>query len=120
MLRGTPPSAYKTYLASTLFIIFASKLVVVLFLLVDDAVRIGRIAFHYASSDTAFDRARKGLYEEGISSSRMYLDPQRPGVPAEPLGHPPAVRESLIDCPALTSARRARGRAPDRARAASS
>ncbi|MCL2464741.1 MAG: GuaB1 family IMP dehydrogenase-related protein [Micrococcales bacterium] len=28
----------------------------------------------------AFDRARKALYEEGISSSRMYLDPQRPGV----------------------------------------
>ncbi len=29
---------------------------------------------------SAFDRARKGLYEEGISSSRMYLDPHRPGV----------------------------------------
>jgi IMP dehydrogenase len=29
---------------------------------------------------SAFDRARKGLYEEGISSSRMYLDPERPGV----------------------------------------
>jgi IMP dehydrogenase len=29
---------------------------------------------------SAFDRARKALYEEGISSSRMYLDPQRPGV----------------------------------------
>ncbi|WP_426592185.1 GuaB1 family IMP dehydrogenase-related protein [Cellulomonas sp. McL0617] len=29
---------------------------------------------------TAFDRARKALYEEGISSSRMYLDPKRPGV----------------------------------------
>ncbi|MBX9244881.1 GuaB1 family IMP dehydrogenase-related protein [Actinotalea ferrariae] len=29
---------------------------------------------------SAFDRARKGLYEEGISSSRMYLDPARPGV----------------------------------------
>jgi IMP dehydrogenase len=28
----------------------------------------------------AFDRARKGLFEEGISSSKMYLDPQRPGV----------------------------------------
>ena len=27
-----------------------------------------------------FDRARKALYEEGISSSRMFLDPQRPGV----------------------------------------
>ncbi|HET7386602.1 MAG TPA: GuaB1 family IMP dehydrogenase-related protein [Nocardioidaceae bacterium] len=32
------------------------------------------------STETAFDRARKGLYEEGISSSRMYLDPDRPGV----------------------------------------
>ena len=32
------------------------------------------------SADSAFDRARKGLYEEGISSSRMYLDPERPGV----------------------------------------
>ncbi|MBD8058616.1 GuaB1 family IMP dehydrogenase-related protein [Cellulomonas sp. JH27-2] len=29
---------------------------------------------------SAFDRARKALYEEGISSSRMYLDPKRPGV----------------------------------------
>jgi IMP dehydrogenase len=29
---------------------------------------------------SAFDRARKALYEEGISSSRMYLDPRRPGV----------------------------------------
>ena len=29
---------------------------------------------------TAFERARKGLYEEGISSSRMFLDPARPGV----------------------------------------
>ncbi|GAB3266044.1 GuaB1 family IMP dehydrogenase-related protein [Arthrobacter pigmenti] len=28
----------------------------------------------------SFDRARKGLFEEGISSSRMYLDPSRPGV----------------------------------------
>ncbi|SDD04831.1 IMP dehydrogenase [Sanguibacter gelidistatuariae] len=27
-----------------------------------------------------FDRARKALFEEGISSSRMYLDPARPGV----------------------------------------
>ena len=30
--------------------------------------------------DSAFDRARKALFEEGISSSRMYLDPERPGV----------------------------------------
>jgi IMP dehydrogenase len=30
--------------------------------------------------DSPFERARKALYEEGISSSRMYLDPARPGV----------------------------------------
>jgi IMP dehydrogenase len=29
---------------------------------------------------SAFDRARAALFEEGISSSRMYLDPQLPGV----------------------------------------
>src|SRR5271170_6249786 len=33
-----------------------------------------------AAADSPFDRARKELFEEGISSSRMYLDPQRPGV----------------------------------------
>ena len=32
------------------------------------------------SNDGAFDRARKALFEEGISSSRMYIDPERPGV----------------------------------------
>ncbi len=32
------------------------------------------------AGDTAFERARKELFEEGISSSRMYLDPERPGV----------------------------------------
>ena len=31
-------------------------------------------------SQSAFDRARAALFEEGISSSRMYLDPDRPGV----------------------------------------
>ncbi len=29
---------------------------------------------------SAFERARAGMFEEGISSSRMYLDPRRPGV----------------------------------------
>jgi len=33
-----------------------------------------------AAADSPFDRARKELFEEGISSSRMYLDQQRPGV----------------------------------------
>jgi IMP dehydrogenase len=32
------------------------------------------------AADSAFERARKELFEEGISTSRMYLDPQRPGV----------------------------------------
>jgi IMP dehydrogenase len=32
------------------------------------------------SADSPFERARKELFEEGISTSRMYLDPQRPGV----------------------------------------
>jgi IMP dehydrogenase len=39
-----------------------------------------RAVANRTSSDTAFDRARKALYEEGISSSRMYLEPDRPGV----------------------------------------
>jgi IMP dehydrogenase len=33
-----------------------------------------------AAADSPFDRARKELFEEGISTSRMYLDPHRPGV----------------------------------------
>lgn len=32
------------------------------------------------SREGAFERARKGLFEEGISTSKMYLDPTRPGV----------------------------------------
>lgn len=32
------------------------------------------------ASDSGFDRARKALFEEGISSSRMRLDPVRPGI----------------------------------------
>jgi len=31
-------------------------------------------------TETAFERERKELFEEGISSSRMYLNPERPGV----------------------------------------
>jgi IMP dehydrogenase len=31
-------------------------------------------------SETPFERARKELFEEGISTSRMYLDPDRPSV----------------------------------------
>ncbi|MCZ4120369.1 GuaB1 family IMP dehydrogenase-related protein [Streptomyces sp. H39-S7] len=32
------------------------------------------------SEESAYDRARKALFEEGISTSRMFLDPTRPGV----------------------------------------
>ena len=32
------------------------------------------------AEESPYERARKGLFEEGISSARMYLDPQRPGV----------------------------------------
>ncbi len=39
-----------------------------------------RAVANRTATESAYDRARKGLYEEGISSSRMYLDPSRPGV----------------------------------------
>ena len=39
-----------------------------------------RAVRHRTATDSAFDRARKGLFEEGISSARMYVDPARPSV----------------------------------------
>ena len=39
-----------------------------------------RAVANRTTGESSYDRARKGLYEEGISSSRMYLDPARPGV----------------------------------------
>ena len=39
-----------------------------------------RAVAHRTAGESSFDRARKALYEEGISASRMYLDPERPGV----------------------------------------
>ncbi|WP_026918005.1 GuaB1 family IMP dehydrogenase-related protein [Gordonia shandongensis] len=33
-----------------------------------------------SADDSAYDRARKSLFEEGISSSRIPVDPERPGV----------------------------------------
>jgi IMP dehydrogenase len=39
-----------------------------------------RAVAHRTTRESAFERARKGLFEEGISSSRMYLEPGRPGV----------------------------------------
>ena len=58
-------------------------------LLTDSEGRLYKESFGMASSravrnrtaDAAgYDRAMAGLFEEGISSSRMYLDPRRPGV----------------------------------------
>jgi IMP dehydrogenase len=31
------------------------------------------------AADTPYERARKALFEEGMSTARMYLDPERPG-----------------------------------------
>ena len=39
-----------------------------------------RAVANRTAADSSFERARKSLYEEGISSSRMFLDPERPGV----------------------------------------
>ncbi len=56
-------------------------------LLLDEQGRAYKESFGMASAravaartaaDSAFDRARKGLFEEGISTSRMYLDPPPP------------------------------------------
>lgn len=58
-------------------------------LLVDASGRQYKESFGMASAravaartrtDSAFDRARKGLFEEGISSGRMFVDPERPGI----------------------------------------
>jgi IMP dehydrogenase len=55
----------------------------------DDAGRLYKESFGMASARavkartstaSGFERARASLFEEGISSSRMYLDPARPGV----------------------------------------
>jgi IMP dehydrogenase len=32
------------------------------------------------ADESGYERARKALFEEGVSTSRMYLDPHRPGV----------------------------------------
>lgn len=58
-------------------------------LLTDASGRLYKESFGMASAravklrtrdSTGFDRARAGLFEEGISASRMYLDPERPSV----------------------------------------
>jgi IMP dehydrogenase len=39
-----------------------------------------RAVKHRTQGENAFERAQKELFEEGISASRMYVDPERPGV----------------------------------------
>ena len=39
-----------------------------------------RAVANRTTGEDAFERARKALFEEGISTGRMYLDPVRPGV----------------------------------------
>ncbi|WP_344222941.1 GuaB1 family IMP dehydrogenase-related protein, partial [Lapillicoccus jejuensis] len=39
-----------------------------------------RAVRHRTAAESSYDRARKAIFEEGISSARMYVDPQRPGV----------------------------------------
>lgn len=39
-----------------------------------------RAVQHRTRNDDAFSQARKAMFEEGISSSRMYIDPARPSV----------------------------------------
>lgn len=65
--RGTPPTNFQTYLASTLFILFACKLVVVVFLLIDDSIRLGKTVLNATSADTPFDPSRnKFLSQMGL------------------------------------------------------
>ncbi|MGB7980703.1 MAG: GuaB1 family IMP dehydrogenase-related protein [Candidatus Nanopelagicales bacterium] len=56
---------------------------------VDPSGRAYKVSFGMASAravrsrtseESAFDRARKAMFEEGISHSRMFIDPSRPGV----------------------------------------
>jgi IMP dehydrogenase len=39
-----------------------------------------RAVLSRTAGDSAYDRARKALFEEGISHARMYIDPARPSV----------------------------------------
>ncbi|HEX2905107.1 MAG TPA: GuaB1 family IMP dehydrogenase-related protein [Jatrophihabitans sp.] len=39
-----------------------------------------RAVANRTATESAFERARKALFEEGISTGRMFLDPDRPGV----------------------------------------
>ena len=45
-----------------------------------DAERLGKAVANRTAAESSYDRARKALFEEGISAARMYVDPARPSV----------------------------------------
>jgi IMP dehydrogenase len=80
-------------------------------LLTDNEGRLYKESFGMASAravqnrtkhEEAFDRARKALFEEGISTSRMYLDPLRPGVEDLLDGITSGLRSSMTYAGAVT------------------
>ncbi|WP_242916261.1 metallophosphoesterase [Pontibacter liquoris] len=62
--RRRPAGTMQTYLVSSLFIFFASKLVMVAFLMLDDVLRIGKLALNSAGMAPAFDTARSKLLSQ--------------------------------------------------------
>jgi len=61
LTRGTPPSHFRMYLISTVFILFASKLVVVVFLLLDDGIRLMKFLVNYIFSHAPNQPAPGGI-----------------------------------------------------------
>ncbi|MBC5775549.1 metallophosphoesterase [Pontibacter sp. KCTC 32443] len=53
-----PSNLLKTYLTSIFFILYASKLLVILFLFVDDIIRVGKLALNSFSPEVAYDPSR--------------------------------------------------------------
>jgi predicted MPP superfamily phosphohydrolase len=69
LTRGTPPTAFRTYLVSTVFILFASKLAVILFLVLDDAMRLMKyiVSYLFKGPDTETSEAVKITRSEFIN-----------------------------------------------------
>lgn len=67
--RGTPPTPFRTYLITTLFIVFASKLAVILFLLLDDALRLIKWLANYL-----FKGPGTGIAEEATITRSEFLN----------------------------------------------
>lgn len=53
-----PAVPLKTYLTSLFFILYASKLLIVLFLFVDDLIRVGKLTMNALPADVEFDPSR--------------------------------------------------------------